>query len=424
MNSLDTRRTRTPTLFCLDNLLFAVMQLFFWAGFGTLVVFIVSYLAELGYSSIQIGYVRSAGAVGAISGGLLWGTVADKSRRVDFVALAILITGISLFPLFSLTEQFLPTMIIFTVVAFFLFPMPALIDSWTTQMIRLNPAINYGATRAMGSLGFGCVVIFAGRAFDTYGISYLFPVYATLLSFVLPVIIVQILRTQRPLSALSIPRSPSRHSAAPPRSLATQGAHRIFNRPFTTFLLIAAVLMPCFTATLTFMPWLMNAIGGTNRHVGLAFSIMAMSEIPFMIFSAILLRRFRDTHIIAVACVFFFLRVISFVFVRTPLSLAMVHLFQGASFGLFLPAAISLCTRITPRSHRTRGLAILSFVFFDISSIVSGLAGGWLISVYDVRTMYAITSVAIAIPILSYWWLFVMKNAVSTRGARRVAARQ
>ena len=54
------------------------------------------------------------------------------------------------------------------------------------------------------------------------------------------------------------------------------------------------------------MPLLMTTLGGSHSHVGTAFSVMAMSEIPFMIFSAALLRRFRDTRVIFVALTVFY----------------------------------------------------------------------------------------------------------------------
>ena len=72
-----------------------------------------------------------------------------------------------------------------------LFPVSTLIDSWITQVARRNPAVSYGVTRAMGSLGFAVTLMFAGRAFDAYGIGNLFLAYGAILLLLLPVVAVQ-----------------------------------------------------------------------------------------------------------------------------------------------------------------------------------------------------------------------------------------
>lgn len=380
-----------------------------------LVVYITGYLENLGYNSLQIGIVRASGAVGATSGALLWSTLADKSGKIGTLAFIVLLCGIVLFPLFLTTNgAIVPTLIVFTVVSFFLFSMPTLIDSWTTQIANLNPAVSYGVTRAMGSLGFATTAVIAGRIFDTHGIELVFPAYAVVLTLLLPVILLQTRRTQHRL------RAPHGDGAATSvvASTTVGGGRRFLNRPFVTFLSICAVLLPCFVAAIVFMPLLMTAVGGTYRHVGRAFSLMAFSEIPFMICSAILLRRFRDTHIIAIALIFFSFRLFGLVIVQGPAGLIAVQLFQGGSFALFLPAAISLCSRIVRRSHRTRALALLGFMLFGVSEISASLIGGWLIHRYDVRTMYVVISIVVLLPILTYWWLFILRSNLRLRRMR------
>lgn len=410
-------------VFCADNFFFAMMQGLFWSGFGILVVYLIGYLEALGYDSLQIGIVRAGGAVGAVSGALLWSTIADKSGKIGTLSCIVLLCGVALFPLFAVADGVLvPTTLVFAIVSFFLFPMPTLIDSWITQMANLNPLVNYGVTRSMGSLGFATTAVIAGRIFDAHGIELVFPAYAMVLALLLPFILLQTLRTQRKL------RDPRGDGSQADRLHSEEHRHadgegvkhsarvsRLLNRPFATFLGICALLMPCFVAAIVFMPLLITAAGGTHRHVGLAFSVMAFSEIPFMICSAVLLRRFRDTRVIAIALIFFFFRLLGFVVAQGPTGLIAVQVLQGGSFALFLPAAIALCSRIVRRSHRTRALALLGFMFFGISEISASLIGAWLINRYDVRTMYAVMSVAILVPIAAYWWLFIVRSNLRHR---------
>lgn len=434
-------RIRTPSSGRgrLDNLLFGTMQALFGAGFGVLFVFIVGYMEGYGYSGVEIGYVRAVGAGASVVGSLLWGAVADKSQRIGLVIGVITVAGVVLAPLFSMNDgAFWPLMILFALASFFLIPIQILVDSWTTAVAQHNSSVSYGATRAMGSLGFAIALLFAGRAFDTFGIEYIFPIYALLLLPLLPCVLVGRRRYgsggrrradgTAAASVAADGASAADGAAAAASAAATAGAggvqqparssgiiraqtrRRMLNRPLIAFFGVFSVIMACFIASLNFMPLLMSELGGSHRHVGSASAVMALSEVPFMIFSAVLLRRFRDSKVIGVACLFFALRVGSHLVFRTPEGLVAGHALQGLSFGLFMPAAVALCTRITRPSHRTRVLALLNIVIFGVGDVISGIVGGWLIDLYGVRGMYAVISIVIWIPVAWYCWRFVLRR--------------
>ncbi len=397
------RRYKSLSFFCGDNLIFAGIQFLFWAGFGTLFVFITGYMESLHFGSVRIGVVRAVGAVGGIIGSMFWGAIADKRGKIGTITLAILIGGIVTALPFSVAGgRLLPFILIFFMALFLLFPIITLLDSWITQVAHLNPVVSYGITRAIGSLGFACAVTFAGGGFDRYGIDKIFLVYAAIFTLLIPLIALQTRRTQHRLAGVKKP------ATAPGRTVtADQSGSPLLNQPLRSFFSICTVMLVCFSAAVTFLPLLASAVGGSHRDVGLAFSVMAISEVPVMMCSAVLLRRFRDTRIIFLSCLFFAFRVASHLLAYTPTLLIAVQPLQAGCFGLFIPAAVSLCNRISRRSNRVRSLALLNIIIFGISSTISGLIGGWFIALFGIRGMYAIISIIVLIPVFLYWRLFI-----------------
>lgn len=392
-----------------DNLIFGAMQALFGAGIGVLFVFIVGYMKAQGYAAVEIGYVRAAAAAASIVGSLLWGAVADKSRRIGVMVGVMTVAGVALAPLFRASGgAFWPLLALFSLASFFLIPIQVLVDSWTTAVAQQNPSVSFGVTRAMGSLGFALALLFAGRFFDAFGIEHIFLVYSLLL---LPLLLCVLIAGQRHKGSRQPQAAAGGTTAAGDRTRT-----RTLNRPLIAFLVICSLMMICFIASFNFMPLLMSELGGSHRHVGSASAVMALSEIPFMIFSAALLRRFRDSKVIGVACLFFALRVGSHLVFRTPEGLVAGHVLQGFSFGLFIPAAVSLCARVSRPSHRTRVLALLDIVVFGAGDVISSIIGGWLISLYGVRGMYTVISVIVWIPVVWYCRRFVFHKQHTPRG--------
>ncbi|TVR61300.1 MAG: hypothetical protein EA426_03545, partial [Spirochaetaceae bacterium] len=95
------------------------------------------------------------------------------------------------------------------------------------------------------------------------------------------------------------------------------------------------------------------------------------------------------------------------------------QVFQGPSFGLFLPAWVHLLNRLSPRGAKTLAQTVGSVATFGLGSMAGSAAGGYLIEWFGLRGMYIITSCAMALVVFAFVLLFVTPGWIAVPRARR-----
>jgi len=76
--------------------------------------------------------------------------------------------------------------------------------------------------------------------------------------------------------------------------------------------------------------------------------------------------------------------------VRDPVAVAWLQLFQAFTFPLFYSAAVQYLFRIVPEEWRATGQTVLAVLFFGVSGIAASYAGGWLFEALGGSRMYLV----------------------------------
>ena len=393
---------------------FAGLQWFFWSGFGLLFAFLPAYYEEIGFSSIEVGLVMALVSAANIAGQPILGTIADRIGSAGRVLSVSIVASIILaLVMYATPVNVLVVAVLSSIVSFTAQTLPPIIDGWTMTIKRRRPEIDYGITRAMGSVGFSVTVALAGRAFDRWTIALMFPGAAAMFAGA----IVFVLWGRRYETALPVaeestggpggnPEDPPRVGAADGRG--RRGSVRAFFAPQTVALLVIGLLtFTAFRPVQVFLPGYIRLLGGTNRHIGYGLAVMAVSEVPVMILFSRLLKRVRDIDIVMVALVFFFLRILVHVFAPGPGFVIAVQVLQGLSFGLYLPASVHLLDRLAPAGTSTFAQTAGSVATFGLGSVFGSAVGGYLVDGFGMVGMYAIMSVLMAVTAVAYAVLFL-----------------
>jgi MFS family permease len=134
---------------------------------------------------------------------------------------------------------------------------------------------------------------------------------------------------------------------------------------------------------------LIKEIGGTDALVGKAFSVGALTEIPIMLSSALLLRRFSPRLLLGLAYILFFIRLYLFSVISSTAWVLPLNLLHGVTFGLYWIASVAIVNEIAPDNlkHPRTLLSILS-----LSGVLGGLLSGWVFDTYGVSTLFRIYS--------------------------------
>ncbi len=414
--------------------MFGGTQWFFWSGFGLIFAFLTTYFQRIGFTSIEIGLVTGTASVVSLVGQLVLGMISDRIGSAGRVLQSSLIASVVLALVMFVTPPVLFAVAAVTfLLAFSTQTLPPILDGWAMQVRERVPRLDYGITRSMGSIGFAVTSATAGIAYDRWGISMMFPAAAVMFALTAGVVaIVRRLHTIDERAASETAPTPSPDAAVdpaevPPAGIApdelTTAEHdspvkRFFTFRMVVLLSLGFLTFASFRPVQVFIPLLFDLVGGTNRHIGYAYSVMAVSEFPFLIAFTFLIARFEDTRIIMIAFVFFFFRVFVHLFVPTPTIVIIAQVFQGPSFGLFLPAWVHLLNRLAPRGARTFAQTVGSVATFGLGSMAGSAAGGYLIEWFGLRGMYAITSATMALVVLAFVLLFVTPGPIAVPRAR------
>ncbi|TVQ21633.1 MAG: MFS transporter [Spirochaetaceae bacterium] len=388
-----------------DNAMFGAIQFAFWSGFGLIFAFLSAYYQDIGFTTVQIGLVMALVAVSAIAGQPVLGLLSDRIGAPGLVLRNGLVVGVVLAIAMFLTPRvLLPVALLSVLISISVQTLPPILDGWTMEVRDRVPRLDYGLTRSMGSIGFALTVAFAGRLFDAHGIEWMFLGAAAALGVTL--VIVTLVHRYHLRNAPSVAdATPQPVVAGPPPAIPWR---EFFSARMIGLLVIFFLAFTAFRPVQVFLPVLFRQVGGTNQDLGFAFSIMAISEIPFLIAFTFLVRRFRDTHVMLVALVFFLFRIGIHSFATTPLFVILAQGLQGPSFGLFLPASVHLLNRIAPAGTRTFAQSAGAIASFGLGSMSGSAVGGYLVDWLGITEMFLVMAGVMAAVIVAYVLLFIV----------------
>jgi PPP family 3-phenylpropionic acid transporter len=388
---------------------FAALQFFFWSAIVSFEAFLVPWLTQNGYSPAAAGRVFALVFAFAIVGQPLMGGISDRVAAPGrMVTLALVIGSLA----FLLVRWFTPREpILFLLMITFsltISSLPAVLDGWVMRQREQIPDLQFGVARGIGSFGFAAGGLILGVLVDRTGIAIVFPIFA-LLGLVAAVIAARIprvaprgepdgraartaSRTMRtiatdPFPPLELRTADGRSSAAPENDA---GALRavLSNKPYLTLIAGAFLGFSGLRAALTYIPFLLESVGGTVGQAGLAHSIGALSEIPFFVAAALLHRFARGPKLISAVLLLLAVRLVLYSWVQTPGAVLALQLMHGVTFGIFMATAVDYIHEIAPPRHRGFFQALAPSLYFGLGSVTGSFVGGMLLEATSLPWLY------------------------------------
>lgn len=355
----------------------SIFEFVFYATFSAYSPFLVVFLSNRGLDNTTIGIIMSVNSFMLILAQPSWGYASDRLHSIKKVFLLCLFMAAILWETLPLFESVFLIGLMLAVLTFFESPLYPLLDSWVIQGTKEEKSIAYGNIRLWGSIGYALFAYINGRLINSYGITSLF--YSFVIFALLTILILNLLQSKG--------GNISRRSG----SLGVSGL--ITNYRYITFVIFAAVLFIPHRSTFTFLPRLVEHLGGSSEQYGMAVSLLAFSEVPFLIFSGFLLRRFKPIHLILVSTFFFTLRQFLILFATRPIHAILIQLLQGPSFALFLPGAVYYIDSLTPDKLKSTAQTLASALFTGVSGLLGNFGGGLIIDHFGIMRSYSIGAI-------------------------------
>lgn len=131
--------------------------------------------------------------------------------------------------------------------------------------------------------------------------------------------------------------------------------------------------------TENYMIVIMNALGGNSSHVGVALFIAAMVAAPVIFFFEKIRKVFRDTTVLKIAAVSFFIKAVGFYFAGNIQTIYLLQFFQISSYALLAPAQVYYAKEKVRDNDMVKGQAFITAAY-ALGCAAGNFAGGQLLS--------------------------------------------
>ena len=373
---------------------------FSYMAIGSMMPLIGRYLAQQGFTGVQIGTVTAAGTLVAIFASGFWGNVFDRcqngSRVVRLLCICAAFTALGL----SAVHMYGIFLIIYATMYFFQAPVTGLVD---TMCIAEGKAL--GSARMWGAVGYALGVFISGRIAGTADIRVIFFIYAA--SYILSALFTALMTKKD-----NVLFDECEIQLAETASEEKTGFRVLFHNS-RYMKLVAAVFFVGGTnvANNTYFTFLYSDCGGSMAGMAVTMLLMVGSEAPFMAWSQSLSERFTLEKMIPAAMI---ISVIRYGWYATcPQAAAITALFflQGMVNGIVLVEAVRYIGRVVPAG--ITGLAVSGYyaVSSNASAIICQMIGGAILDRWGGGGVYMFFTVYNAIGVILYIGFGLHKRA-------------
>lgn len=363
------------------NLQFAAVQGTYWICFFCLSGFMVVLLRQKGFSASEIGILLAVQAISSIFAQPIISSFAEKHRRIPLkyiVDAQIIVAIVMIFILHFVGHQIIIATIIFIILGASIYSSLSLINAIAMQIANTGIPINYGTARGIGSLMFAVTGVILGRLVERYGVEIIIPAF--IICATLSMLIVTTM-----YAPPAIAEDPHEH--------ALRGGIRelvsFFSRyrTFAGFCLASTFLFANHAFLNTYIPDIVDRLGGNKFDQGLVRSIAAFVELPIMALSALLVTRIKAKHLLIVSALFFAIKGLMTFFAGSLNVLFAVQLLQIPAYGLYFPLSVMFADRAVGDRDRVRAQAFVNVSGMGIGMVVGNLIGGLILDYFSVSVL-------------------------------------
>ncbi len=294
----------------------------------------------------------------------LYGSLADRWGYKKCLLVSSFFAAAT-YLLYLPTHSFGTIAIVTVIMSFFYNGIQPILDSMSLQLVKKNPAFNYGTLRLAGAVGWSVTGIITGQVIDSINITMIFVV-----SFVSMLGVF--------LFALGIKKETAGENAGIEKSVYTDFGKVISNRQLLLLLICVFLVSTGATAIWNFYSIYMKENGATATLVGYGLSFQGLCEIPLFYFSARIIGKLglKTSLLITIAATT--IRLILYSMVTTPTLAIPIELLHGISWSLFWVVCVEYVNKMVPAHWLATGQSLLYAAYYGAGAIAGNFWTGYL----------------------------------------------
>lgn len=368
------------------NLEYSSIHGFYWMAYAGLSSFASVFLLSRGYSNTEIGIMFAVSNVLAVFFQPVLADIADRSKRFSLPAISAAANGVLMIfvvGMLLIQKKHLALTVIYVMALAGHTSLQPLFNSLCFRISKSGVKVNFGISRAIGSLAYSVLSLFLGTWAEDYGVMVL-PLTAEL---TLAMVMVSLALVAFQLRKLGTADSdaPSDAGASADASASADDVESVNliqfasrNKMFILFMSGALGLYFSNGVLNNFMLQIIQPLGGVSEDMGRIFSVMAVLEIPTMVCFELINRKISCQNLLRIAAVGYVLKT-SIIWLADSVTMVfLAHGFQIISFALFLPAIVKFIDLSMDEGEKVKGQALFTTVT-TIAYVICSLTGGFIL---------------------------------------------
>lgn len=363
---------------------FSVLMLLTFMAHGMINTQAVPFLTNIGYNSIERGYIMSFYALVAVVGQFVTGYLCDKYKTVKrfFIYTSIMLIGFTFLTFILDDHQFMIHLVLMGNTIGFIRIIGNLLETWLIEVDDMYPY--FGSIRSLGSLGWAIASLLSGYLIIYKG--YLLLMWVSIFINILVVIVSFMMEEATKATDISIHIS---------------DVKMLFqNNSFLLLILVYGFTYIVYNADHVAVSDYIFYIGGSEKDIGIKWFVQALSEIPLLFAGTYLLGRFKGKKLMMFGSFFLGVRYVLYALVPSTIAVIIVSTLQAFSFPFVLVSQKELVLNETPPALRSTGQMVSVAMTSGLSAILSPIISGYLADVFSIRHVVFGFGALMLVPIL------------------------
>lgn len=385
-------------------ILFSCFFLLYFGGVGVVLPFITLHFFKIGMTGLQIGGITTISGLLVLVAAPLLGGIYDRTHRKRiFFQVVMIIAGVCLF-LVGQSQYFwilLPLYMLYRFGGASTIPTAENL-AYSVAQGGGRKRNSFGYMRLWGSIGFSITALAGGWIVQNFDIQINFMLFLVFLILGVGLISFVPSKTFSHTERLSADRVTLRPSVL-----------RIILKDKYLWLMVTALAItyPVANGIRNFEPIYMNQLNVNESMIGLAATLSALGEVPFMLWADQWIRRVGITRILLFVFFFDLLRRLLVWFFPFGWMVVIMHVATSVSFSLRLVTTVSMVNQRVPREFTTTALALVTMTLFGASNMVSNAISGLIFDNYGGRELYLLSAAGCLVSLsLAIWAASVEKK--------------
>lgn len=325
---------------------------------------------EPGLSGVEIGVIAAIQQISSIFIVPIWGMLADRYGRKRIFTLALAVSALAICG-FMYGQSFMYFLLFMLAFTFIYNPMTSLIDSIALDICENDSKVNFGQLRLWASIGWATSTLATGYYIKLVGISYIFPLAATLLAITWAVVVL----LYRPITPKNLPKGIS------PKLVATI----IKENPQLLFFLLLIVVFTVFSSPIhLFINLYYSEIGASSEQMGVAFAVQSICELPFFFYGNKIVERFGIKRTLVFTMLVSALRMLLYSLTANPTLAIIIGSSHGICLALYLLSMVSFVHRVVPAHLKSTGQSLI-YTAMSAGICIGNLLTGYIKDVASIQ---------------------------------------